>query len=1300
MADAPDSSQLEIDTATALVAAYNANIVQNASIMQALQSIMTSNQNWKILPQSNGTLNSQFPAGGNPPPPQPSIGVIANIPVGASPIVLNLAGYITGSYTSLAVLNRPSGWSFVGTTLTGTAPASAGTTLQLQVTWSGGVVLSNFFSVPALVASPTANTFAPTIPVAVQVAISGTNVAGTFNPSMACAPAGYVWNGMAVHPNFAYHVQRQVDGGAFSPLGSGYFGSVGIAFTGTGLDLGTVSIAGSTVQTGNSFAMSGEGSGYFNTADSGQIFYFPITGNFVMTGKFTSVVCAANAFAFVGFDARNAIDAVNGPGSPHVLATVRPYAGGVGANLNYRAIQGGTTAFTAGVANSTAGQYVMYSRSGAASNTWSMWMSLNPNALGTAAALIETVTQTMNAQVFIALVCASGQAGATATAQIDQFGVTQNLPINFIDSNPPGGHTYGYEVDAVDAVGNTSAYSPASSIAVSSGGGGTSLANYVNGLPAAKQYLTGMHWDLFTSNSDAGIWDLCCVLNGPATLTALGSNFPNISILNKTTGGTVSNSNLRPAILGGFIPTKATGKSFTGTSVTVPGALAACQAIQAAGNILLITFHPPSPVTDTLPGNGTEFPQCLQNGTAANTTLNSAIDNQTTQLLQLAQPFLIRLYHEANGARGGTYWDGTGGVNSTIHPTNADAVAIYQYTVNRMVANGLSQSKALFVYSTNLYGAGSSANPGHKENDPGVTFAPFAGTDAYGGGSTSAAIAATMTTYGCGYFETRGTPWLLTEFGTTSATQPATYSGDNTQYGIALQATFPHLIGSVNWPQNWALSLQYNGGTYLSQNVNFNGLPVFGTGGGSTPSSSAFYVSPSGNDSNAGTLAAPFKTLGKAQTAMQGSSVKTTYLRAGTYASTALSLTVSDNGETWSYYAPDGYNTAILDGGASSPTTGGNPITIDGASNVAINGLMIQNCKAWGIGLHGGPADPNAGFASTTATADSNAISNCIIHHVYTVGSWTGSGIWYSTNVTNLTLANNVVHDAQGTAMAGYTHYTYNGGDSPPDHTLGNFSGLTIENNVLYLVCQQTADCGAIYIQDQTTQTSTGSSPITIKNNFIRDYQGNNPTSPSNLGRAVAIYLDDGTSNVTATGNVIANTANQPTPGGVAGSTSAYWINNGRNNTFSGNLVDLGTLAYIADGAFSPTASPNPTFPMTGNVVSGNIFIGNWAGGQLAQVLGAGAGPGWFYTPTPASPIPSNNLYYNYGSGTLGTTANISGHNDTSPITGTNPQISGVTYTIAGASPVFSAPLNFAPIVGAWGPPGYLIPAGTLPCYG
>ena len=67
----------------------------------------------------------------------------------------------------------------------------------------------------------------------------------------------------------------------------------------------------------------------------------------------------------------------------------------------------------------------------------------------------------------------------------------------------------------------------------------------------------------------------------------------------------------------------------------------------------------------------------------------------------------------------------------------------------------------------------------------------------------------------------------------------------------------------------------------------------------------------------------PFQTLGKAQRAMQRSSIKATYPTTGTYnLSSTFTLTSSDNGETWAAYPSDPPNSAILDGGSTSSSNG------------------------------------------------------------------------------------------------------------------------------------------------------------------------------------------------------------------------------------------------------------------------------------------------------------------------------------------------------------------------------------------
>jgi len=101
------------------------------------------------------------------------------------------------------------------------------------------------------------------------------------------------------------------------------------------------------------------------------------------------------------------------------------------------------------------------------------------------------------------------------------------------------------------------------------------------------------------------------------------------------------------------------------------------------------------------------------------------------------------------------------------------------------------------------------------------------------------------------------------------------------------------------------------------------------------------------------------------------------------------------------------------------------------------------------------------------------------------------------------------------------------------------------------------------------------------------------------------------------------------------------------------------------------------------------VIVSSYAGATQTTLSGISGeeyiqGPGY---PTSMGVI-ANNVYFNYGGGAETTTGNIV--SDSNPII-ENPQLSGPAYTMAAGSPVFSS-INFAPIVGGWGPPGFVIP--------
>lgn len=415
----------------------------------------------------------------------------------------------------------------------------------------------------------------------------------------------------------------------------------------------------------------------------------------------------------------------------------------------------------------------------------------------------------------------------------------------------------------------------------------------------------------------------------------------------------------------------------------------------------------------------------------------------------------------------------------------------------------------------------------------------------------------------------------------------------------------------------------------------------------------AFFVSATGVDTNAGTLAAPFLTLGRAQTAMRASgTIKTTYIRGGSYTfatvascdgtnNCGINLQPADNGETWTYYPPDGYNSADFTGGS---TTGANGryygFFLSGTSNITINGLSIHNFRYAGVGSSGGVS---------TLT-----ISNNIIFNGFNTAIPNAGGIQcYGCNSTTVT--HNVVHDM---AAFGIGFGNVN----------GNISNLTISGNVLYNICTALSDCGAIYSVDAAA-TATN---MAFTNNYVRD---GNTFATLTTGAGSAVYMDDCVSNTTVTGNILT---------GRNGSNTIH-VHGGSTNHITGNLTDLATLQQDNFVVQTSDVSGCVNHTMSGNTYQHNIVISGGGGGGYSLLSGT---PG-------NAPAIAHNSYWNYAGAAVGTTGDYS---DASPVT-QNPQLSGGrAYTVAGGSPVFSSPILFTGLPSSWGPPGYSIPAtGTAP---
>lgn len=422
----------------------------------------------------------------------------------------------------------------------------------------------------------------------------------------------------------------------------------------------------------------------------------------------------------------------------------------------------------------------------------------------------------------------------------------------------------------------------------------------------------------------------------------------------------------------------------------------------------------------------------------------------------------------------------------------------------------------------------------------------------------------------------------------------------------------------------------------------------------------AFYVSTTGNDSNAGTLAAPFATLHQCKLAMEGSSTKKTcYIRAGSYTPAAADASIcggtttcavslgsaSDNGQTWSYYPPDGVNSADISGGSTSSTTGlFDVFFIFNSTGVTINGLKIHNFEYAGI---------HSGGGNHTATIINNEVYNGFC--AGTTGNCTGhanaSGI-VCYGCVNAAVKNNYVHDIASFGIA-FTNVN------------GDISNLSIDNNVVKNACTGLADCGAVYVQD-TAATATN---ISITNNYIHDGA---VTGGTNLGSA--IYLDDCTSNATVAGNVVA---------GNSGGNTLH-LHGGSYNVFDDNLIDLSTGGKKALALQTSSGSGCSAGTMSGNHFEHNILISGGGGGGFNVLSGSPVN----------APTIANNDYWNYAGSAISHTGS---YTDTSPQS-QDPKLTCWTYRIDPTSAVLGSPVSFTGLPNAWGPPGFAIPhTGTVP---
>ncbi|ESS74100.1 hypothetical protein MGMO_4c00120 [Methyloglobulus morosus KoM1] len=142
-----------------------------------------------------------------------------------------------------------------------------------------------------------------------------------------------------------------------------------------------------------------------------------------------------------------------------------------------------------------------------------------------------------------------------------------------------------------------------------------------------------------------------------------------------------------------------------------------------------------------------------------------------------------------------------------------------------------------------------------------------------------------------------------------------------------------------------------------------------------------------------------------------------------------------------------------------------------------------------------------------------------------------------------------------------------------------------IETNLIQRSCAFISDCSAIYVDPASLRT-------TVQNNLVLDVLGNIDGTPDGTSKlANGIYLDDGASGMSVTGNT------------VNGTTNAIHIHNGSQNTVSQNLLygNQDRLIWqqedrvINGGLQGNIITGNQLFPTTnkGVAILNNSLVGN-----------------------------------------------------------------------------------------------------------